>query len=125
MNRKNIALFERHEGVRFVLGKSLAIYNHLINIHTANEYKEIKVLLIGEEIDLLITELCKSNPDGMNLSIFARQTHPLMKIIWITAVGCTYFSEIKKELGNIICLEKPLEIAQFRVDVLQALSLAA
>jgi DNA-binding NtrC family response regulator len=124
MKRKNIVLFEHDKGVRFVLGKSLSMLGDEINVQASDGVEEIKQYLKNDSVDLLITELCKNNPCGLKLSIFARQIHPDMKIIWVTVMGCHHFSDVRKELGNITCVEKPLEIQDFRYDVLNALSLA-
>ena len=121
MNEKSIVLFERYDGVRFVLEKSLSRYQDDIQIFSSHWKEEVKHQIKKEPIDLLITELSKVNPDGMEISCFARKIAPELKIIWITVQGCHIFREQREKLGNIKCMEKPLEIKSFRKNVLQAL----
>lgn len=123
MGEKNIILFERYDGVRFVLERSLAKYDDNICIHTSHWKNEIKKMIDDDNADLLITELSKVNPDGLELSRYARKISPELKILWITVLGCDVFRNQKEQLGNIQCVEKPLKIKDFREDVLEALEM--
>jgi DNA-binding NtrC family response regulator len=120
---KKIILFERYEGVRFVVERSLIKYRDEIKIISIHDVEEIKHWIDGEDIDLLITELNKLNADGLEVSRYARKLLPELKIIWITVLGCYEFMEQKQALGIYQCLEKPLEIDEFRADVLKALGI--
>lgn len=121
MNEKNIIIYERYDGVRFVLERSLSKYKTEIDIFSSYWKNEIKSRLENNSVDLLITELSKFSPDGLEISCFAREKSPELKIIWITVQGCHVFRELQGKLGNIQCIEKPLEIKSFREKVLQAL----
>jgi DNA-binding NtrC family response regulator len=123
MDSKKIILFERYDGVRFVLERSLLKYKDNIDIYSSHWKNEIKRRIENRNVDLLITELSRANPDGFELSCFARKVAPGLKIIWITVLGCDVFKEQRKRLGNIKCIEKPLEIKNFRKSVLQALDI--
>lgn len=123
MNEKNIILYEKYDGVRFVLERSLLKYKDDISIYSSHWKNEIKNRIENNDVDLLITELSKFNPDGLEISRYARKIAPELKIIWITVLGCHVFREHKVKLGNVICIEKPLEIRNFRKDVLQALEI--
>lgn len=123
MDEKNIILFERYDGVRFVLERSLAKYEDRICIHASHWKSEIKILIDTNHADLLITELSKVNPDGLELSRYARNKSPELKILWITVLGCNIFRNLKNQFGNIKCVEKPLKIQDFREDVLEALKI--
>lgn len=123
MNEKNIVLFERYDGVRFVLERSLSQYVEDISIYTSHWMTEVKKLIDNKNIDLLITELSKVNPEGMEISRYARRMNPDIKIIWITVLGCDVFRDQIELMGNIRCIEKPLQITEFRHDVLDALNL--
>jgi len=123
MNEKNILLFEKYDGVRFVLERSLSKYEDDITIYASHWKKDIESRIQKDHVDLLITEMSKSNPDGLELSFFARKTSPKLKIIWITVLGCHFFRDQIDQLGNITCIEKPLEIKQIRKNVLQALQI--
>jgi len=124
MNEKNIILFERYDGVRFVLERSLKKYRKNIEIISTNHKSEIKNMLNENEVDLLITELSKIHPAGMEISHYAKQIKPNLKIIWITVMGCHLFREQKENLGIFRCIEKPLSINNFRKDVLRALEIS-
>ena len=123
MDIKNIVLFERYDGVRFVLARSLAAIPEDIAIFASHWKEEIKQQIKTKPVDLLITELSQVNADGLEISHFARKIVPDIKIIWITVQGCHNFKEHKRQLGNIFCIEKPLEINRFRQNVLQALNM--
>lgn len=124
MAEKKIVLFEHYDGVRFILERSLSKSQHDIDIMSSNQKIDIKNFLDEENVDLLITELSSRNPDGLEISRYARKSEPNLKIIWITVLGCDVFREIKNKIGNIKCIEKPLEIADFRRDVYKALEIA-
>ena len=121
MKKKNIVIFEKYDGVRFVLERSLEKYKGNLNIYTSHWKNEIKNHIEHKNVDLLITELSKYNPDGLEISRFAREISPDLQIFWITVLGCDVFREQKELLGNIRCIEKPLEIQKLRKKVLQAL----
>jgi DNA-binding NtrC family response regulator len=122
---KNIVLYEHYDGVRFILERSLLKTDQKINIQSSNIKNEIKRLIDLNNLDLLITELSRVHPAGLELSRYARKSNPDLKIIWITLLGCDVFREIKNQIGNILCIEKPLEINDFRRDVYKALEMSA
>lgn len=123
MLMKNVILFEHYDGVRFILERSLSIADEEINIQSSPIKNDIKDIIDQNNADLLITELSRTNPSGLELSRYARKANPDMKIIWITVLGCDVFREIKNQIGNIKCIEKPLEIKDFRRDVFNALGM--
>lgn len=123
MDEKNILLFEKYDGVRFVLERSLVGHKEDIILYSSHLKNEIKTLIEENHVDLLITELSKYNPDGLEISFFARKLDPQIEIFWITVMGCHLFREQKNELGNVKCIEKPLEINQIRNNVFQALKI--
>ena len=83
MNERNIILFERYDGVRFVLERSLFKYKDKIDIFSSHWKNEIMDRIENENVDLLITELSKVNPDGFELTCFARKVTPELKQNWI------------------------------------------
>jgi len=123
MEIKKIILFERYEGVRFVLERSLEKYKKEIKIISIHDVGEMKKWIDDKEFDLLISELNKLNADGLEISRYARKKLPDLKIIWITVLGCYEFIEQKLDLGIYQCLEKPLEIDLFRAEILNALGI--
>jgi DNA-binding NtrC family response regulator len=107
--------------VRFVLERSLSKFKNGITIHSSHWKDDIKQLIDSKSIDLLITELSMVDTDGLEISQYARRSFPDMTIIWITVMGCHEFKEQKEALDIFQCIEKPLEIAEFRNDVIEAL----
>ena len=124
MISKNVILFERYDGVRFVLERSLLKYQEDIQIYDSHWKNEIKSLIDTNNMNLLVTELYEDNPDGIELSRYARKVSPEIKIIWITVLGCNLFRDKRYMLGDIQCMEKPLDIKDFRINVLKALQIA-
>jgi len=116
---KKILLYERYDGVRFILEHSLAVYVDKFNIYSSHLKNEIKSRIETEKVDLLLTEISKFNPDGLEISYFARKLLPELQIIWITVQGCHDFLYPKEELGKVTCIEKPLDIRTIREIVLQ------
>ncbi len=121
MEAKNIVLFERYDGVRFVLERSLSKLKDEITIFSSHGMDEIKHQIKNKKIDLLITELNHLDAKGLEISHYAREHFPKMAIIWITVMGCNEFREQQKIYNILQCIEKPLEICEFRKDVLEAL----
>jgi DNA-binding NtrC family response regulator len=118
MSEKNIILYERYEGVRFVLERSLKMYQNEMQIFSAQDKDKVKALIDAESIDLLITELSSIHPDGLEITAYARKQIPDLAIIWITLLSCDVYRSIKEKFGSIYCIEKPLDIQTFRDDVL-------
>jgi DNA-binding NtrC family response regulator len=122
MVEKKIVLYEQYKGVRFVLERSLSKFEDEIDIVSSYNKRKIREYLKDGIVDLLITDLDGNSQNGVGLSNFARKTAPQLDIIWITVFGCNLFRTEKRRLGNIICLEKPLDIKRFRKTVLNALN---
>jgi DNA-binding NtrC family response regulator len=120
---KTIILFERYAGVQFIVERSLKKYQDEIQIISIHDIDEVKRKIDDGGIDLLISELSKHNAEGLEISRYARNRLPDLKIVWITVLGCYEFIEQKIALGIYKCLEKPLEIDKFRADILNALDL--
>jgi DNA-binding NtrC family response regulator len=123
MKTKKIVLYERYDGVRFVIERSLSKYNHHFVIQSSHWKNEIESMIDRDDVDLLITEINRLNSTGIEISRYARRKNPNMKIIWITVLGCFMLKDLMKELGHIRCIEKPLEINDFRQDVFEMLEI--
>jgi DNA-binding NtrC family response regulator len=121
MEEKNIILFERYAGVRFVLERSLSKYQDKINIHSSHWKEDVKKLIDNNDTDLLITELNNADSDGLEISRYARKHFPDLPIIWITVMGCHECREQQEKLNILQCIEKPLEIEEFRKGILEVL----
>lgn len=118
MDTKIIVLFERYEGVRFVLEQSLEKFQDKIKIISSKNKQKIISEITNHSVDLLITEISSIHPDGLEISAYARKHHPNLDIVWITVLGCDVYNEIQEKLGRIYCMEKPLDIKIFRNNIL-------
>ncbi len=114
MTHINIVIFERYDGVRFVLEKALEKYRSKFNIKTYRHKRRIHRLVDQKKVDVLITEMSKLDPVGLELSRYVRKTDQDVNIIWITVVGCHEFRQEMKNLNIAYCFEKPLEVNAFR-----------
>ncbi len=121
MEEKNIVIFEKYDGVRYVLERSLSKYKDQVEIYATNWKSDAKKLLSNPNIDLLITEISKAGLDGLEISHFAREINPDLKIVWVTVLGCNAFQKEREILGEIKCVEKPLEVKAFRKKVIKLL----
>jgi DNA-binding NtrC family response regulator len=121
MEEKNIVIFEKYDGVRFVIERSLSKYEDQVEIYATNWKNDAKRLLSNQDVDLLITEISKAGLDGLEISHFARELNPDQKIVWITVLGCNAFQKEREILGDIKCVEKPLEVKALRKQVINLL----
>lgn len=121
MDAATIVLFERNKGVCFVLEKSLDKYEDWIQVISVHSGEQALKIIEERPFDLLISEISKTNSDGLQISARARQLWPDLRIIWVTVAGCRAFSREKNQLNIVSCLEKPLDIKDFRRVTLGAL----
>ena len=123
MKTKTIILFERYEGVRFVMERSLRKYEDQIVVQPVRSLGQARQLFDVQDVDLLVTEISQINGEGMGISRFARAYGPELKILWVTVAGCDTFSAEKRRLGVYKCMEKPLGIEEFRQTIAEALEM--
>jgi DNA-binding NtrC family response regulator len=121
MKTKTIVLFEQYEGVCFVMERCLRKYQDQITVHPVYSLGQAQRLFGTQGVDLLVTEISLTNREGMEISRFARAHEPELKIVWVTVASCDAFSEEKRRLGVYKCMEKPLEIQEFRRTIAEAL----
>ena len=122
-NQKNIVLYEPAYSVRFVLEKSLSRFQEEISIFSSYRIKELQQQISKDNVDLLIADISEFISPGIRLSRYGRRHHSDLKIIWLSVLGCDRLSALKIDIGNIVCLEKPLDIVDFRRNVLRILNL--
>ena len=121
MRSKNILLYEKYDGVRFVLERSLSKFEGELDIFSSHLKTDVIERIQENKADLLITELSKHKSDGIEISVYARNHLPNLKILWITVLGCHAFRQLSEELGNVKCIEKPLEIKKIRQTILKSI----
>lgn len=120
--RKRILLVDDDRQVLFVLQAALRRLNLPCDIETAQDGHAAYRLLEGSAFDLLVTDIRLPGLDGISLTELVRSRASLLPVIWITAYGCRTLHEDAVRLRIYRCLEKPVEVEEFRQIVRQAIS---
>ncbi len=119
--RKRILLVDDDSQVLFVLQAALRRMNMPCDVETAQNGREAYRFVEAFPLDLLITDIRLPGIDGITLTDLVRSRTPRMPIIWITAYGCHGLAEDAGRLRVFRCLEKPVEVDEFRQIVQQAI----
>jgi DNA-binding NtrC family response regulator len=120
--RRRILLVDDDGQVLFVLGASLRRMAVPCDVVTAQDGREAYHLLRANAFDLLVTDIRLPGIDGVTLTGLARSSAQQIGVVWITAHGCAQLREDAARLGVYLCLEKPVEVSEFRRVVEQALA---
>jgi DNA-binding NtrC family response regulator len=119
---KRILLVDDDERVLFVLSTSLRRTREPCEVVTARDGWTAYGLLRDAPFDLLITDIQLPGIDGITLTELAqRKSAPA--VVWVTAYGCRGLNADAARLNVFRCLEKPVEVSEFRQIVRQALQL--
>lgn len=118
-----VLLVDDDERVLFVLQAALRRMNAAPEVVTAQDGLEAHQLLQALKFDLLITDIRLPGMDGIALTRLARAAAPSTPVLWITAHGCAGVQHEARLLGVRCCMEKPVEMEEFREIVRQALML--
>jgi len=119
--RKRILLVDDDSQVLFVLQAALRRMNMACDVETAQNGREAYRLVEAFPLDLLITDIRLPGVDGITLTDLVRSRTSQMPVIWITAYGCHGLAEDADRLRVFRCLEKPVEVDEFRQIVQQAI----
>ncbi len=118
---KRVLLVDDDPQVLFVLSASLRRMSEPCTVITAQDGSEAYRLLDTTPFDLLVTDIRLPVLDGITLTSFARARLPELPVVWMTAYGCRQLREEAARLRVFHCLEKPVEVAEFRRIVQQGL----
>jgi two-component system, NtrC family, response regulator PilR len=118
--KNRILLVDDDEGVLFVLKASLQRMR--CEVVTAQDGRAAYQLLQASAFDLLITDIRLPELDGIILTDLVRSLTPRLPVVWVTAYGCRGLREDATRLRVFRCLEKPVEVEEFRRVVQQAMS---
>lgn len=118
---RRILLVDDDERVLFVLSASLRRMSGPYDVVTALDGSAAYRLLQASTFNLLVTDIRLPGIDGMTLTDLVRSRAPQLPIIWITAHGCRAMHEDAVRLRVYSCLEKPVEVGEFRQIVRQAI----
>ena len=119
--RKRILIVDDDERVLWVLHDALVRVEDGYEVVTARSGREALHEFGKQPFDLVITDLRMPGMDGVELTRAIRALDPGAAVIWITAYGS---HEVRDELARLAvydCLDKPLEIAEIRQVVREAL----
>jgi two-component system response regulator (stage 0 sporulation protein F) len=120
---KRILIVDDEERILFVLSSVLSKVENSLEITTASNGEEAVEKTRAAPFDLVITDLIMPGMDGVELTREIRTLRPAAAVIWMTAYGSQRFVAEAQELAVHRCLDKPLEIEEFREAVRQALEL--
>jgi DNA-binding NtrC family response regulator len=119
---RRILLVDDDEQVLFVLGTSLRRMPVPCDVVTALDGREAYQLLQSDAFDLLVTDIRLPGMDGVKLTGLARLSKEGLPVVWITAHRCAPLRTEATRLRVYCCLEKPVEVSEFRHVIQQALA---
>jgi DNA-binding NtrC family response regulator len=118
---KRILIVDDDERVLFVLHDTLVRVENGYEVVTSRSGREALDQFKERPFDLVVTDLRMPDMNGIELTEAIRALDPSAAVIWITAYGS---HEVRDELARLAvcdCLDKPLEIAEIRQAVREAL----
>jgi DNA-binding NtrC family response regulator len=121
---RRILLVDDDENVLFVLHTALLRLGSDCEVETARHGRSALAVLADRSFDLLVTDMRLPGADGRELAEYLRQVGADTQVIWMTAYGCRDLWAEAERLDVHTCLEKPVEIADFRSAVVAALNAA-
>ena len=119
--RKRILIIDDEVNVLFVMHDALAKLGDEVEIVTAQSGHEAMRKAIEMPFDLVITDLRIPDLDGVELTRAIKTLNPETVVIWMTAYGYHTVSDAAVRLMVYRCLDKPVEVAEIRRIVREAL----
>ena len=119
--RRRILIIDDEVNVLFVMHDALAKLDDEVEIVTAQGGHEAMRKAIATPFDLIITDLRMPDLDGVELTRAIRTLNPDTVVIWMTAYGYHEVSDTAARLMVFRCLDKPVEVAEIRRIVREAL----
>ena len=117
-----ILIVDDEERVLFVLRNALANLENQVQVITAETGEEGLRKAREHPVDLVITDLIMPDMDGIDFTERIRALNSDLAVVWMTAYGCRSFEGEATRLGVHRCIEKPLEIDEFRQVARKALT---
>ena len=122
--RKRILIVDDDERVLWVLHDALVRVEDGYEVVTARGGREALHEFGEQPFDLVITDLRMPDMDGIELTEAIKALDSDAAVIWITAYGSHEVRGETVRLAVYDCLDKPLEIAEIRQVVREALEAA-
>lgn len=120
--KRAILIVDDEKRVLFVLRNALMKLEDGFEVLTAATAEEGLGKAKDVAFDLIITDLIMPDMDGIEFTERIREMNDSPVVVWMTAYGCPSFQEDAARLGVYCCIEKPLEIGEFRQVARQALA---
>lgn len=121
-NRRMILIVDDEERVLFVLRNALTKLDSDFDVVTASTGEDGLRKARDVPFDLVITDLIMADMDGVEFTEKIRRLRSQVAVVWMTAYGCQSFKSEAERLGVYRCIEKPLEIHEFREVARQAMA---
>lgn len=123
--RRRILIIDDEESVVFTLSRALSKLEEDYEIVTASSGNEALEYIKGEFFDVIITDLNMPGINGIEFTEAVQAVDPSAIIMWITAYGDDDVKARAERLDVHRYLTKPLNIAEIRRNVQEALKIAA
>jgi two-component system NtrC family response regulator len=120
--KRMILIVDDEERVLFVLQNALTKLENDFEVVTAGTGEDGLRMARDMAFDLVVTDMIMPDMDGIEFTEEVRGLPSEPAVVWMTAYGCPSFEGEAERLGVYRCVEKPLEIHQFREIVRDAMS---
>jgi DNA-binding NtrC family response regulator len=120
--RKRILIADDEERILFILRGALARFADRYDIVALPSGREALAVARQAPVELLLTDLRMPEVDGIALTEAIKAENVRTPVIWMTAYGDDRVKAEAERLGVYCCLDKPLEIAEIRRAVRDALA---
>jgi len=120
--KRAILIVDDEKRVLFVLRNALMKLEDGFEVLTAATAGEGLRKVEEVTFDLIITDLIMPGMDGIEFTERIREMDDSPAVVWMTAYGCPSFQDDADRLRVYRCIEKPLEIGEFRRVARQALT---
>lgn len=118
---KRILIADDEARVRLIVHDSLQKVSNGYEIVSVSNGLEALRRIEQEQFDLVITDVRMPGMNGIELTRVIGENYPDTRVIWMTAYGCYKTATDGRELRVFRCLDKPIEIAEIRRVVREAL----
>lgn len=122
MDRSRVLIVDDDDRVRFVLHRALLKLSDECKVLTAGNTRDALELTKRGDFDLVIADLGLDEMSGLRFTRALKRIDGETMVIWITVDDCDELQTAAHRLAVHECLEKPLEISDFRQAVREALA---
>lgn len=120
--RRHVLIVDDDDRVRYVLHRALLKLSDECRVTTAGNARDALELTRQDDFDLIIADLGLEEMDGLQFTRALKRMDGGAMVIWITVDDCSDVRAAAHRLAIHECLEKPLEISDFRQAVRKALA---